>query len=129
MPASVAFEYALIRIVPDVTRGERLNAGIILYAPSANFLGCELAIDVAGLLALAPRCDARAIAEHLEALRRVAAGDPGAGPIASLVASERFHWLVAPRSTIIQVSRPHVGVCEEPEVTLRRLLATLVERE
>jgi len=128
MPASVAFEYALIRIVPDVARGERLNAGVILFAPAMSFLGCELAIDVAGLLAIAPRCNARAIAEHLEALRRVAVGDASGGPIAALSPSERFHWLVAPRSTVIQVSRGHAGVCTEPEATLRRLVATLVER-
>jgi hypothetical protein len=128
MRASAAYEYAVVRIVPDVARGERLNAGVILYAPAHDFLGCEVAIDVESLLAMAPRSDVRGIAEQLEALRRVAAGDPEAGPIARLSQSERFHWLIAPRSTLVQVSRPHAGSCAEPQATLRHLVTTLVER-
>jgi hypothetical protein len=126
VPGRIAFEYAVIRVVPRVDREEFVNAGVILHAPAAAFLGCSLALDTARLRALHPDVDLPAVEQHLGALRAVCAGDPAAGPIAGLSASERFHWLVAPRSTIIQCSPVHPGVCDDPAEALAHLLAAMV---
>ena len=129
MPARHAFEYAVIRVVPRVEREEFINAGVVLFSRAAGFLGCEIALDARRLHALAgdgAPVDAGAIASHLQAMRDVGAGDPAAGPIARLSPSERFHWLVAPRSTAIQLSPVHGGVSEDPAATLRHLFRTLV---
>ena len=126
MSARLAFDYALIQIVPRVDRDERLNAGVVLFCPAAGFLGGRIALDEARLRALAPAADLRAIAAQLEAVRAVCAGDPEAGPIARLSASERFHWLTAPRSTVVQPSLAHAGLCEDPAVALEGLFASAV---
>jgi hypothetical protein len=124
VPARSAFDYAVIRVVPRVEREEFVNAGVVLHAPTLGFLGCRLALDRARLLALAPDADVAEIDDHLEALRRVCAGDPDAGPVARLGRAERFHWLTAPRSTVVQPSPVHSGLCEDPA----RALADLFER-
>lgn len=126
-PARSPFSYAILRVVPRVERGERFNAGVVLFCRQRGFLGARVGLDEARLRALAPDlapADVRAI---LEALVRVAEGDPEAGPIASMPPSERFGWLVAPSSTIIQPSRVHTGLSDDPRATLDALFDELVE--
>ena len=125
MPGS-PFQYAMVRVVPDVERGECLNAGVIVFCRPRRFLAARMALDAGRLRALAPDVDLEAVRAHLDAVARIAAGDPAAGPIAALPASERFHWLVAPASTIIQPSPVHTGLSEDPEGELDRLLRRLV---
>jgi hypothetical protein len=115
-----------VRIVPCVERGERFNAGVVLLCRPREFLGARVALDEGRLAALAPGVPADAIRPHLDALVRIAEGDPAAGPIAALAQPERFGWLVAPSSTIIQPSSVHTGLCEDPAATLDRLFAELV---
>lgn len=126
MPGRNAFQYAILRVVPSVERGERMNVGVVLHCPQRRFLGVRVALDEARLTALAPGIDAAAVREALDALVAVAEGDPAAGPLARLSASERFGWLAAPSSTVIQPSAIHTGLCEDPEQTLEHLFATLV---
>ena len=125
MPPS-PFQYAIVRVVPRVERGECLNAGVVLFCRPRRFLAARVALDEARLRALAPDVDLDAVHTHLEALRRIAAGDAAAGPIAALPASERFHWLVAPASTVIQCSPVHTGLTDDPEHELDHLLERLV---
>jgi hypothetical protein len=124
-PAS-PFQYAIVRVVPRVERGERVNAGVVLFCRPRRFLAARMALDEARLRAIAPDADVEAVRGHLDAFHRIAAGDPGAGPIAALPASERFHWLVAPASTIIQCSPVHTGLSEDPAAELDRLVERLV---
>jgi Protein of unknown function (DUF3037) len=126
VPARSAFQYAILRVVPSVERGERLNVGVALLCPERKFVGARVALDEARLAALAPGLDVAAVREALDALVAVAAGDPAAGPLARLSASERFGWLAAPSSTVIQPSAIHTGLCEDPLQTLEHLFATLV---
>jgi hypothetical protein len=121
------FSYAILRVVPRVERGERFNAGVVLYCRQRGFLGAKVALDEDRLRALAPDAPAEDVRAHLDALVRVAQGDPECGPIATLHQSERFGWLVAPSSTIIQPSRVHTGLSEDPQATLDALFAELVE--
>jgi hypothetical protein len=124
-----AYEYAVVRVVPRVEREEFLNAGVVLHAPARGFLGCRLALDEARLRVMAPgleELELDAIRRHLDAVRAVAAGDPAAGPMALLPARERFHYLVAPRSTVIQVSPVHTGLCDDPDAALTRIFETHV---
>jgi len=125
-PARHPFEYAIVRIVPDIERGERINAGIVLRCRPLRFLGARVFLDRTRLEALFPACDADEIEAHLRSIERIAAGDEAAGPIARLAPAERFHWLVAPASTVIQPSRPHTGLTADPAATLEHLFATLV---
>jgi len=127
VPAPCAFDYAVVRVVPRVERGEFLNAGIIVWCLAQDFLAARVALDVTRLRALDPRADVDAISEHLAAVPRICAGDPSAGAVAMLPAKERFHWLVAPRSTVIQTSPVHAGRAEVPEAALARLFRALVE--
>lgn len=126
MPAQRSFDYAVVRVVPRVEREEFLNAGVILWCAEADWLGARVELPPERLLAFAPGVDAALVAAHLEAIPRIAAGDPGAGPIARLSRRERWHWLVAPRSTILQVSPVHAGLCQEPERALEHLLDRMV---
>jgi hypothetical protein len=127
VPAPPSFDYAAIRIVPRVEREEFLNTGVVLFCPERKFLGVRTRLDDERLRALWPSIDLDEIRRHVEAFVRVAEGAPDAGPIARLSQRERFHWLVAPRSTIIQVSAVHTGICEEPLEKLGRLFERLVE--
>ncbi len=122
----VPFAYAIVRVVPRVERGERLNAGIVLLCRSRRFLGAEMRLDEARLGSLDPTCDVEEVWAHLDLIRRIAAGEPGAGPIAALAQAERFHWLVAPSSTVIQPSAVHAGMTADPAATLEHLVRTLV---
>ncbi len=120
------FEYALIRVVPHVERGEAFNAGVVLHSRARRFLGARVHLDESILAALAPGCEATAIREHLDAIERIARGDPDAGPIARLSAPERFHWLVSPSSTVVQPSEVHTGLTNDPAITLEQLFMRLV---
>jgi hypothetical protein len=120
------FQYAIIRVVPRVERGECLNAGVVLLCRPKRFLAARVVLDEARLRALAPEVDPPTIEEHLAAIERIAAGDPAAGPIARLGQGERFHWLVAPSSTVIQPSEVHTGLCEDPATELEHLMDRLV---
>jgi Protein of unknown function (DUF3037) len=120
------FAYAILRLVPRVERGERFNVGVVLFCRQLGFLGLKVALDEARLAALAPGVRAAEVRDHLSALVRAAEGNPAAGAIASMPPSDRFGWLVAPSSTIIQPSEVHTGLCEDPEATLDALFAKLV---
>jgi hypothetical protein len=120
------FEYAIVRVVPRVERGERLNAGVVLFCRPRRFLAARVHLDDPRLRALDPQADPGQVRAHLEAIERIARGDADAGPIARLSAAERFHWLVAPSSTIIQPSEVHPGLCSDPAAELDHLFATLV---
>lgn len=125
MPAQSSFDYAVIRVVPRVEREEFVNAGVIVFCLERNFLAAKVQVDGARLKALWPEIDVDLVRRHLEAFPKISAGDPAAGPIARLSLRERFHWLVSPRSTIIQVSPVHTGICDDPERALDRLFARL----
>jgi hypothetical protein len=120
------YSYAVIRVVPRVERGECLNAGVVLLCRPKRFLAARVALDEARLRALTPEVDPTTIEEHLAAIERIAAGDPAAGPIARLGQGERFHWLVAPSSTVIQPSEVHTGLCDDPATELEHLMDRLV---
>jgi Protein of unknown function (DUF3037) len=120
------FAYAVLRVVPRVERGEQFNAGVVLFCRRRRFLAARVDLDERRLEALAPGVDAGEVREHLDALVRIAAGDPAGGPVSALEPSERFGWLVAPSSTIIQPSPVHTGVCDDPQAMLDRLFAELV---
>ena len=125
MPPS-AFQYAIVRIVPQIERGECVNAGVVLFCRSLGFLAARIELDEARVRALAPEVDLDSVRSHVDALARIAAGAPAAGPIAALPASERFHWLVAPASTVIQCSPVHTGLSVDPARELQRLVERLV---
>jgi pyridoxamine 5'-phosphate oxidase len=127
MPGGSPFQYAMLRVVPHLERGEFLNAGVVVFCRPLRFLKARVRLDAVRLRALAPDAEPEPIAAQLELLTRVADGDPQAGPIAQLEPSERFHWLVAPSSTVIQPSPVHTGLCEEPYALLTKLYDTLVE--
>ena len=120
------FQYAIVRVVPRVERGECVNAGVVLFCRPRKYLAARVALDEARLLALAPDAEVDAVRGHLDAFRRIAAGEPDAGPIAALPPSERFHWLVAPASTIIQCSPVHTGLSDDPDAELEHLVERLV---
>ena len=120
------FDFALIRVVPRVERGEQLNAGVIVACATRGYLGAAVHLDRAKLAALAPSADADDIFEALSLIELIAAGDRRGGPIARLPRGERFHWLVAPRSAVIQPGPVHTGMCSEPAEALAQLLAKLV---
>lgn len=126
MPATNSYDYAIIRIVPYVERGECINIGIILFCRTCRFLGMLLHLDQQRLSVFAPQLDFPAVQQQLEHLQLVCDGKERSGPIGQLPQSERFHWLVAPRSTIVQPSSVHSGTCSDPEAILRDLLKKLV---
>lgn len=128
-PDARPFTYLILRVVPSVERGERVNVGVVLFCRQKGFLAARVAVDSTRLAALAPSMSPtqlREVGEHLAALVRVAEGAPDAGPIAALPASERFGWLAAPSSTIVQASDVHTGLSRDPEATLDALFARLV---
>jgi Protein of unknown function (DUF3037) len=128
MPEREDFQYAVVRVVPRIERGECLNAGVILYCRRLAFLGAKTGLDEAALAALAPDCDPDEVRAQLETLERVAAGAEDGGPIAGLDPSERFHWLTAPSSTIVQSSAVHTGLTSDPAGELEHLFESLVSR-
>jgi Protein of unknown function (DUF3037) len=126
MRAHSSFDYALVRVVPRVERGECLNAGVIVFCRTRRFLAAAVELDVDRLLALDPRADRDDIARHLATIPRIAAGEADAGPIARLSQAERFHWLVSPSSAIVQPSPVHSGLCADPAAALDHLMETMV---
>ena len=120
------FEYAVLRVVPRVDRGEFINAGVVLYCRAERFLGARVHLDPARLRALDPEADLKALGAHLEAVRSVCAGGPETGAMGRLPLAERFGWLVAPRSTVVQPSPVHTGLTDDPEAELERLLSRMV---
>ena len=127
MPArKTSYDYALIRVTPRVERGERMNVGVVLFCRTRTFLGTRIALDEARLLAFFPGADVEGIRAQLHAKEKIAEGDREAGPIAALSQAERFHWLVSPRSTIVQPSPVHSGLCDDPAAALEHLFATMV---
>ncbi len=126
MPARSSFDYAVVRVVPRVERGEFLNAGIILFCRVRRFLGARIGLDERRLQLLYPDLDAAALRDNLDAIPLICAGGKGAGPIGQLPQAERFHWLVAPRSAVVQTSPVHSGLCTDPETMLDHLIDALV---
>ncbi len=128
MPESDAkpFTYLILRVVPSVERGERFNVGVVLFCRQRGFLGARVELDERRLATLAPGVAVGELRAHLAALVRVVEGAPDAGPIAALPASERFGWLAAPSSTIVQASEVHTGLSRDPEATLDALFGRLV---
>ncbi len=121
-----SFEYAVIRVVPRVEREEFVNAGVILFSLQNRFLCARMKMDEARVRSLWPEADLETIRRHLDGLIKVSRGESDAGPIAKLSQRERFHWLVSPRSTIIQISPVHSGLCESPELAFEQLFQKLV---
>ena len=128
MPAEYTYDYAIIRVVPHVERGERVNVGVILSCPDLGFLDARIDVDEAAVRALDPAVDLETIRAHLETIPIVCRGGPAAGPIGALPLRGRFRWLVSPRSTMIQPSAVHTGRTSDPKASLDHLLETLVSR-
>ena len=124
--ADVPFAYAILRIVPCVERGERLNVGVVVYCRQRDFLDLRTQIDEQRLRALAPYLDLNEVGASLAAIRAVVRGEQDGGALAALPPSERFGWLVAPASTIFQPSEVHTGLTRDPRATLDHLFAALV---
>ncbi len=126
MPTRNAFEYAVIRVVPRVERGEFINVGAVLFCRTRRFLGARLLLHTERLAAFAPEIDLVAIEEQIAGIPQVCVGGASAGPIGLLPQQERFRWLTAPRSTIVQASPVHCGLCEEPRAELIRIAARMI---
>lgn len=120
------YDYAVIRVVPRVDREEFVNAGVIVSCPARGFLDCRIALDEERLAALDPSVDLALVRRHLATIPAICRGGEEAGPIGQLTAKERFRWLTAPRSTIIQTSPAHTGRCDDPGALMERLLDTMV---
>jgi hypothetical protein len=126
VPAPTAFEYAILRVVPRVERGEFINAGVVLFSRPRRYLAAQVELDEKRLAALTLDLDPEPIRRHLDALPAIAAGAADAGPIARLPQSERFGWLVAPVSTVVQASPVHTGLGDDPAVALEALMEAMV---
>ncbi len=126
MPATSVFEYALMRVVPRIERGEYLNAGVVLLCRQHGFLEARLRLDPGRLRVLDPTLDLELLEAQLAHIPVICAGGAAAGPIGALPHYERFRWLTAPRSTIIQPSPVHTGLCADPRATLERIFARSV---
>jgi hypothetical protein len=123
MPTLSPYDYAIVRVVPFVERGEYINVGVILFCRTRRFLEARMALDEARLAALAPQLDPAEIRAELDLILDIC---EGAGPIGQLSLAERFYWLTTPRSTMIQVSPVHAGLCNDPAGVLDHLLETMV---
>lgn len=121
MHAPASFDYALLRIVPRVERQEFINAGVVVYCPEKRYLAARIHLDEDRLKVLWSEVDTALVQKHLNAILRICEGEADAGPIAKLSQRERFHWLTAPRSTIVQPSPVHTGVCDRTDDLLDRL--------
>jgi hypothetical protein len=126
MLARNSYDYALVRLVPHVERGECINVGVILFCRTLQFLGALTHLDSERALALAPHIDLELIKQHLDRIPLICAGGEQAGSIGLLSQPERFHWLVSPRSTIIQTSPVHSGLCSDPQRELEQLFGEMV---
>ena len=122
------FEYALLRVVPRVERGEFINAGVVLYCQEEKFLDARIHLDPERLQALDPNLDPETVQAHLEVARKVCEGGPEAGAVGLLPQGQRFGWLVAPRSTVVQPSPVHTGFTDDPEEAIEHLLRVMVDK-
>jgi len=122
------YDYAIVRIVPRVERGEQINVGIILSCPDVNFLEARIELDEARLLALDPKVDLDLMRANLATIPAVCRGGAEAGPIGELPQRGRFRWLVSPRSTMIQTSPVHTGRTSDPAASLEHLVEKVVRR-
>jgi len=126
VPTMHTYDYAVVRVVPRVERGEFVNVGVIVSCDAADSLAARIELDPARVLALDPGADIDAIRVALDAIGAVCAGSAAAGALARLSPRERFHWLVAPRSAVIQTSPVHTGRSEAPAVVIDHLFETMV---
>jgi Protein of unknown function (DUF3037) len=126
VPAPLIYDHAVVRVVPRVERGEFVNAGVILSCAGHGFLRARIELDEARLLALDPHVDLQAVRANLATIPAICEGGESAGPIGRLPLRERFHWLVAPRSTIIQTSAVHLGRCDNLDSAMEHLLTRMV---
>ena len=126
MPEPSTNDYAVIRVVPRVEREEFVNVGVIVSCPAASFLECRIELDEGRVRALDPQVDMDAVRRYLEIIPVICRGGDAAGAIGKLPTRERFRWLIAPRSTVIQVSAAHTGRCTDPPALLEHLLSTMV---
>lgn len=127
-PSRSPFEYAVVRVVPDIERQEFLNAGLIMFCRPRRFLAVRTRLDEEALGALRPGCDAEGIREQLDFIEGVATGAVATGPFAAMTLSERFHWLTTPRSTVVQPGPLHAGTTEDPAGTFDHLYEVMVSR-
>ena len=125
----LGYDYAIVRVLPRVERGEQLNAGVILSCSTAGYLRARFELDEALLECLAPGADLQSIRAALAGIEAVCQGGPAAGALGRLSTRERFHWLVAPRSTMVQVSPVHTGRCDDLDAALEDLMKKLVRRD
>ena len=121
-----SYDYAIVRVVPRVEREEFVNVGVIVSSVERDYLAAKIDVDEARLIAIDRDVDLASVRANLESIPAICRGGPAAGPIGRLTTRERFHWLVAPRSTIIQTSRVHMGRCRDPAALLEHLMATMV---
>lgn len=126
MPARSSFDYAIVRVVPRVERDEFVNVGAIVFCRTRRFLGARIELDRPRLAALAAWLDPAEVERHLAIIPLVCAGGADGGPIGLLPLADRFHWLVAPRSAMIQTSPVHAGLCDDPAAALEEIMAQLV---
>jgi hypothetical protein len=126
VPATSSYDYAIIRVVPFVERGECINVGVVLFCRTRRFLDMLVHFDEQRLRAFAPVLDWDCVQQQIEVLMQICHGGAASGPIGQLSQAERFHWLVSPRSTVIQISPVHSGTCSDPASTLQNLLRKLV---
>jgi DUF3037 family protein len=126
MPERRDFQYTILRVVPRIERGECINVGVVVFCRQRSFLGIRIELDRARLRAVAPDLDPAAVEPHLEAIAAVVAGEPSAGPLSQLSPSERFGWVAAKSSTVIQPSEVHTGLTDDPQATLDHLFRSLV---
>jgi len=126
MPELSSFDYAIVRVVPRVERGEYLNVGVILFSRTMDYIDARMALDRERLRAFDAEIDVDEVERHLQMMLRVCRGGPEGGPIGLLSPSERFNWLVAPRSTVIQTSPVHSGLCHDSAKMLEHVLRAAV---
>ena len=129
MPVAASFDYAIFRLVPRVERGEFINIGLILFCRTQRFLETQFSIDEAKLNVLAPTFSPTEVEDHIALFMRISQGATDSGPIGQLSQAERFHWLVNPRSTVVQMSTVHSGLCDDPAEALAGLITRMVERQ
>ena len=127
MPERRDFQYTILRLVPRIERGECINVGVVLYCRQRGFLGILIELDAGRLRALAPDLDPTTVEPHLDAIAAVVRGESSAGPLAKLDASDRFGWVAAISSTMIQPSEVHTGLTDDPQATLEHLFRSLVQ--
>lgn len=124
--ATAACDYAVLRLVPHVHTGAFVNIGVVLHVRTADYVGVRVITDAGTLRRLAPDMDVQLLVRYLECFEQIAAGDAAAGEIALLPSSERFHWMTAPRSDVLQASPVHAGLTSDPAATLEALFGSLV---